>query len=61
MLALVAGSRAQDAADKADTAPALPEAPAGGLLDDGNVFNTEEKVLVSAELEDFSHRVGMPA
>ena len=61
MLALVAGSRAQAPPKQPDTAAALPEAPAGGLLDDGNVFNGEEKVLVSAELEDFSHRVGLPA
>ncbi len=61
MLVVAAGSRAQDAAKQPDTAPALPEAPAGGLLDDGNVFNSEEKVLVAAELEDFSHRVGLPA
>ena len=61
MLLLAAGSRAQDAAKQPDTAHPLPEAPAGGLLDDGNVFNSEEKVLVAAELEDFSHRVGLPA
>lgn len=60
MLALAAWSCGQGTDPPA--APGVPaEAPAGGLLDDGNVFNAEEEVLVSADLEDFRHRVGLPA
>ena len=62
MLVLAAWSCGQETAAPGLTAgEALRDAPASGLLDEGNVFNAEESVLVAAELEDFRHRVGLPA
>ena len=65
MLALAAWSCGQETApappQRLPPRDALAAAPAGGLLDEGNVFNAEEEVLVAAELEDFRHRAGLPA
>ena len=63
MLVLAAWSHGQESAKPGPLSASdlLPEAPPAGLLDEGNVFNAEERVLVAAELEDFRHRVGLPA
>lgn len=61
MLPVMTG-RAQDkeTARSLSSRDAVPEKPAAGLLDEGNVFNQEERVLASAEREDFHHRAGVP-
>ncbi len=62
-LALCGVSRGQESRDTAKPLSArdpLPEFPVNGLLDEGNIFKAEEEVLLTADLEDFRHRVGVP-
>jgi len=62
LLALPCAGRAQEARDTAKPLSArdpLPALPVNGLLDEGNVFSTEEEALLTADLEDFRHRAGV--
>lgn len=62
LLALPCAGRAQEARDTAQPLSArdpLPALPVNGLLDEGNIFSTEEEALLTADLEDFRHRAGV--
>ncbi len=61
MLVLAVWSCGQETAPAQPVRETLPEAPADGLLDEGNIFNAEERVLMVAELEVFRRRTDLPA
>jgi hypothetical protein len=63
-LACGAASRGQEVAGEAEkplsAAGAVPELPENGLLDEASVFGEEDAQSLSADLEDFRQRVGIP-
>ncbi|HEX2749150.1 MAG TPA: TPM domain-containing protein, partial [Verrucomicrobiales bacterium] len=38
----------------------IPAAPLTGLLDNGNIFNGDDRGLVEAAIKDFETRTGLP-